>query len=284
LPEKHTDALFKILAGKHELLLLAGNVYFQGNLLEPACALQGAAAAAVVRGTAPSGRWDPALWGGACLLSAGALEGAGQGLHALLDRLARQDALRVLDRGGLVRAGAALDDPDLGRRPAAFFDRDGVLNQDHGYVHRTEDFHWMAGAKEAVRRCNDLGLLVIVLTNQSGIGRGYYGEAEFLRLCRWMDRELAALCAHIDGFFFCPHHPTAGQGAYRTECECRKPAPGLIDQALAAWDVDQGASFLVGDSPRDLEAARARNLRNALYEGGDLLEFLHTRGLLPRDG
>ena len=163
-------------------------------------------------------------------------------------------------------------------RPAAFLDRDGVLNVNHGYVHTPERFEWMEGAREAVKLLNDAGYLVIVVTNQSGIGRGYYDEADFHALCAWIDAELAAVGAHIDATYFCPNHPEHGVGPYKTACNDRKPAPGMLVRAAAEWDVDKGASFLIGDKPSDLKAAEAFGIPGHLFTGGSLLEFV--RGVL----
>lgn len=203
-------------------------------------------------------------------------------LHALLQAVATRGSLRRLayerpsySTATPAEAERALEDlPGLLRRPAVFFDRDGVLNADHGYVHRPQDFHWTPGAIQAVKLVNDTGRLAIVITNQSGIARGYYGPEDFTRLMDWAARDLVAHGAHLDAVYHCPHHPTKGQGPWRTACDCRKPGPGLIDQALADWDIDLAASLVVGDKPRDLEAGAARGVPGALFEGGDLRAFL----------
>lgn len=165
------------------------------------------------------------------------------------------------------------------KKPAMFLDRDGVLNVDKGYIHRPEDFIWVEGAPEAVKWLNDRGYLVIVVTNQAGIARGYYTEEEFLRLMDWVNGELRRRGAHIDAVYHCPHHPTEGFGAYRRECRCRKPAPGLLERALAEWEIDTAHSFMIGDKESDLLAAWAAGIRGALFSGGSLFEFV--RGLVP---
>ncbi|MFZ5649808.1 MAG: D-glycero-alpha-D-manno-heptose-1,7-bisphosphate 7-phosphatase [Bacillota bacterium] len=171
-------------------------------------------------------------------------------------------------------------------RPAVFLDRDGVLNVDTGYVFRREDFVWVAGAKEAVRLLNEMGYFVFVVTNQSGIARGYYTEADVAFLHRWVNRELNACGARVDAFYYCPHHPEAAVELYRKACSCRKPAPGLILRALKEWPVDRGRSFLIGDKRRDLEAAAGAGLPGYLFEGPDLYEFVrhilaHNLKMLP---
>lgn len=159
-------------------------------------------------------------------------------------------------------------------RPAAFFDRDGVLNHDVGYIHKPADFVWVEGARDAIRRLNALGALVFVVTNQAGIARGMYQESDVVALHRWVNARLEADAARIDAFYFCPHHPSAGNGPYSIACECRKPAPGMLKRAAAEWPVDLGASFLVGDRETDLAAAAAAGVRGHLFAGGNLNDFL----------
>ncbi|MEO5350055.1 MAG: D-glycero-beta-D-manno-heptose 1,7-bisphosphate 7-phosphatase [Magnetococcus sp. YQC-3] len=162
------------------------------------------------------------------------------------------------------------------RRPALFFDRDGVLNEDSGYVHRPEQFAWMEGAPQAIRWCNEQGYLVLVVTNQAGIARGYYTEAEFHTLTDWMQEELAGYGAHLDATYHCPHHPTAGNGTLRTACHCRKPNPGMLEQAMEEWEIDRGKSLLIGDKPSDLEAAQRAGVAGHLFSGGRLDLFLEN--------
>lgn len=160
-------------------------------------------------------------------------------------------------------------------KPALFLDRDGVLNEDQGYVHRWEDFRWIPGAREAVAAFNRAGWLVIVVTNQSGVGRGYYTEDDVHALHARMRSDLAEAGAHIDAFYHAPQHPEAEQEAYRhPDPPLRKPNPGMILQALADWPIDRNASLLVGDKPTDLEAASRAGVRGVLFEGGDLRAFL----------
>lgn len=158
-----------------------------------------------------------------------------------------------------------------GLRGAVFFDRDGVLNVDHGYVHRAEEFHWVEGAQAAIRRTNDAGMLAIVVTNQAGIARGMYDEAAFQRLMGHVRRELAAVGARLDAVYHCPHHPTAA-------CDCRKPAPGMILRAVREWGIDPGRSILVGDSATDLQAAAAAGVRAVLFSGGNVEKTLEEGG------
>jgi D-glycero-D-manno-heptose 1,7-bisphosphate phosphatase len=159
-----------------------------------------------------------------------------------------------------------------GRRPALLLDRDGTLNVDRGWVHKPQDFRWIEGAREAIRWANDRAILVLVITNQSGIARGYYTEEEFLAFTAWMGRELAEQGAHIDGTYYCPHHPSEGSGVYRRQCRCRKPGPGLIERALKEWKVDPVLAVLVGDGENDMVAATAAGIRGVRFSGGSLLD------------
>lgn len=167
-------------------------------------------------------------------------------------------------------------------RPALFLDRDGVLNEDHGYVHRWEDFRWIDGARETVAAFNRARWLVFVITNQSGVGRGYYSEDQMQALHRRMDSDLAEVGARIDAYYHAPQHPLAENEAYRhPNPPLRKPNPGMILQAFAEWHVDREASLLVGDKPSDIEAALRAGVRIVLFPGGDLFHFLKQSGLLP---
>ena len=158
-----------------------------------------------------------------------------------------------------------------GRKPAAFFDRDGVFNQDQGYVHRREDLAWIEGGPQAGRRLNDLGYLVIVVTNQSGIGRGYYDEAAMHAIHEALARHLAAAGAHIDAFYFAPHHEEAAEERYRhPDHPDRKPNPGMLLRAMQDFPIDPARSFLIGDKDSDLEAARRAGVKGYLFQGGSL--------------
>jgi len=167
-------------------------------------------------------------------------------------------------------------------RPALFLDRDGVLNEDRGYVYRWEDFRWIAGARDVVAAFNRAGWLVIVVTNQSGVGRGYYSEDDVHALHARMAQDLAELGGRIDAFYHAPDHPEAPLDAYRhPDPPDRKPNPGMILRALADWPIDKAASVLVGDKPSDLEAALRAGVRAVLFPGGDLKAFLAAEALLP---
>ena len=167
-------------------------------------------------------------------------------------------------------------------RPALFLDRDGVLNEDRGYVHRWEDFCWIPGAREAVAAFNARNWWVFVVTNQSGVGRGYYPEADVLALHARMEADLAEAGARIDAFYHCPFHPEAIEDRYRhPDPPDRKPNPGMLLRAMADWPVDAARSVMVGDKAIDLEAGQRAGVRSLLFPGGDLEAFLAAE--LDRD-
>ncbi|HVZ52624.1 MAG TPA: HAD family hydrolase [Pseudolabrys sp.] len=152
------------------------------------------------------------------------------------------------------------------RRPAAFLDRDGVLNVDHGYVYRPEDLAWVPGAPEAVRLLNEAGYAVIVITNQSGVARGYYDEAAVRRFHDHMRARIEAEGAHIDAFYYCPHHPQGIVKELAVACRCRKPEPGMLEQAAREWPLDLSRSFLIGDKDDDMTAAARFGIRGIKFD------------------
>ena len=145
-------------------------------------------------------------------------------------------------------------------RKAAFIDRDGVLNEERAFVHRIEDFELVPGAIEALKALQDAGYLLVVITNQSGIARGLYSEADFLAFTTQMRERLQAQGVRLDAVQYCPHLADAPVAAYRHDCDCRKPKPGMLVKAIRALDIDPDVSFLVGDRLSDIEAGRAAGL------------------------
>ena len=162
----------------------------------------------------------------------------------------------------------------LRRRPAVFLDRDGTLNHDTGYVHRIADFRWLPGAVNAVRRLNDAGYYVFVVTNQSGVARGLYDEAAVNDLHCWMNEELRATGAHIDDMRYCPHHPEASIAAYRATCSCRKPAAGMLLDLMNCWPVIGETSIMIGDEASDGAAGRAAGIAAAVVPAGGLESYV----------
>jgi D-glycero-D-manno-heptose 1,7-bisphosphate phosphatase len=143
------------------------------------------------------------------------------------------------------------------RRRALFLDRDGVVNVEKNYVYRVEDFEFMPGNFELCTCARDLGFVLVIVTNQAGIGRGFYSEEDFQRLTAWMCGEFRARGIEIARVYHCPYHPTAGIGEYRRESFDRKPHPGMFLKARDELGLDMATSVLVGDKDSDMEAGRA---------------------------
>ena len=143
---------------------------------------------------------------------------------------------------------------------AVFLDRDGVINQDTGYVSCIDDFHFIDGAIEALQLLKKKGYSLVVVTNQSGIARGYYSEEQFMQLTEWMDWSLADRDVELDGIYYCPHHPQGTVEEYRQVCDCRKPHPGMFISARDFLHIDMAASYMVGDKIEDMQAAAAANV------------------------
>ena len=142
-------------------------------------------------------------------------------------------------------------------RPALFLDRDGVINEETGYLHRFQDVRFVPGAADLIRAANARGMPVIVITNQAGIGRGLYTEAQFHTLMAAMRDALRQQDAHLHAVYFSPFHPEHGLGDYRRDTECRKPKPGMLLQAAQEHGLDLARSVLVGDRCSDIQAGAA---------------------------
>lgn len=154
-------------------------------------------------------------------------------------------------------------------QPAAFIDRDGVLNVDHGYVFRVQDFQWLPGAIDALAQLQHGGFALVIVTNQSGVARGLYTLADVDRLHAHLRADLAAHGVGLSAIYACPHHPEGVVPAYSLHCACRKPMPGMIEQAAREHGLDLAASCLFGDKASDIEAGRRAGVGRCWLIGTD---------------
>ncbi|MDG5467694.1 D-glycero-beta-D-manno-heptose 1,7-bisphosphate 7-phosphatase [Deltaproteobacteria bacterium IMCC39524] len=153
-------------------------------------------------------------------------------------------------------------------RRAVFLDRDGTINIEKDYLHKIEDFEFIPGAPEAIKKLKDAGFLVIVVSNQSGVARGYFDEDSVNQLHQHIQTELAGYGTSIDDFYFCPHHPDKGLGVYKAACNCRKGNPGMLLQASREHDIDLSKSYMVGDKLADIEAGQRAGCKTLLVLTG----------------
>jgi D-glycero-D-manno-heptose 1,7-bisphosphate phosphatase len=161
---------------------------------------------------------------------------------------------------------------------ALFLDRDGVINVNHGYVGQIDSFDWIDGIFDLVKSAKGLGYKIIVVTNQSGIGRGYYSQDDFQSLTMWMQQEFANRQASIDKVYHCPHHPTEALAPFKLRCLCRKPSPGMALDAQDEFSIDLNASVMVGDKISDIEFAENAKIGKAfLLNQGSTLSHIEKR-------
>ena len=150
-------------------------------------------------------------------------------------------------------------------KKALFLDRDGVVNEDREYIYKQEDFQFREGIFDLCRYYQERGYLLFIITNQSGIARGYYSEKEFAILTEWMEQRFLENSITITEVSYCPHHPSKGLAEYRVDCTCRKPKPGMILDLAKRYDIDLPNSLLVGDKLSDIQAGELANIeRNYL--------------------
>ena len=169
--------------------------------------------------------------------------------------------------------------PKWKRKSALFLDRDGVINIDYGFVHSMDNFKFIEGAKEIIKMANDFGIIVIVVTNQSGIARGYYSVDEFHLFTEEINNDLKKYGAHIDATYFCPHHPEEVIGELKKICNCRKPKTGMLNQAIKEWNLDKSKCFLIGDKDSDIIAAERCGIKSYLFssENKKLIEIFKEK-------
>ncbi len=151
---------------------------------------------------------------------------------------------------------------------AVFLDRDGTVNEEVGYLRNAADLRLIPGAGAAIKRLNDAGLLVVLVTNQSGIARGYFSEEQLLEIHERLKQMLQQDNARLDAIYYCPHHPTAGNSHLTKECDCRKPGTGLIDLASRDLHIDIGQSYVVGDKWSDVELGQRAGAHSILVRTG----------------
>lgn len=158
-------------------------------------------------------------------------------------------------------------------KPTLFLDRDGVVNIDKNYVFRIQDFDWVEGAKHLIKRANQENWWVVIVTNQSGVGRGFYNETDIKTLHAWMQTQLATGGARIDAFYYSPFHEDALTQTYKRESLNRKPAPGMLYRAQMDFAIDIDNSIMFGDKAADIQAAQSAGVKGYLFKGGNIFDF-----------
>lgn len=203
----------------------------------------------------------------------------------VLPDLAREGALAAVEvQGFFIDIGVPADFergqlviPEYRRRPAVFFDRDGVINRDHGHVGQLDRFEWMPGAREAVAMVNAKGFYAFMVTNQAGIAKGLYSEKDYHRLTQHMRAGLSQTSARFDDERYCPFHPDGVEPAYKQASDWRKPAPGMLLDLMKFWPIDKARSVMIGDCDSDMQAATAAGIRGHLFTGERPLDEIVAR-------
>lgn len=164
-------------------------------------------------------------------------------------------------------------------KKALFLDRDGIVNIDHGYVHQSKDFEFVESIFPLCKRFEDNGFIIIIVTNQSGIGRGFYSEEQFVQLNKWMVGQFNNRGITITDTFYCPHHPREANGQYLAVCQCRKPNPGMFIEAQTKHNIDMPNSVMIGDRMSDIHASHNAGvghrflLQNASHKADGSVSF-----------
>lgn len=159
---------------------------------------------------------------------------------------------------------------------AVFLDRDGTINVDKDYLYRIDEFQYLPGVVNALKRFQEAGYVLIIITNQSGIARGYYSEYEFQVLNNWMLDDLKVQGVHIDGVYYCPHLPNADVEKYRTVCDCRKPAIGMFERAMKEYNIDMGNSLAIGDKLRDCAVCQKYGCKGYLVGKNETVAIINS--------
>ncbi len=162
------------------------------------------------------------------------------------------------------------------KNKAVFLDRDGVINEDFGYVHKIENFHIYPEVFPALRKLQEAGYKLLVVTNQSGIAVGYYTEGDFLKLTEYMLKVFEKEGIKIDKVYYCPHHPEGIIPELTMKCDCRKPESGMIRQGIQEFNIDPSASFLIGDKETDIKAAHKEGIKAALVKTGQGMKYVEN--------
>lgn len=157
---------------------------------------------------------------------------------------------------------------------AIILDRDGTINVEKDYLHKIEDFEFEVSVIEGLKILADLGYIFVVVTNQSGIARGYYTETDLEILNSYIGKVLEEKGIEIRKFYYCPHHFEKGIGKYKVECDCRKPKSGMLEKAIKEFNIDRKKSFMIGDNITDIEAGINANVTPILVETGHGIEYL----------
>lgn len=168
---------------------------------------------------------------------------------------------------------------------AVFLDRDGTINEDKGYLYRIEDFVYLDGVVEALRLFHKMGFLIIIITNQSGIARGYYTEKDMEKLHKWLVEDLTEKGVPVAGIYYCPHHPESKIEKYRKDCQCRKPGTALFKQAAEELQIELEKSYAIGDKIRDLKICEEYSMQGILLgdDSEEMVDIFPVKGIWKCD-